>query len=124
VKRVVDLGHVLDADGIRPVESKVQAIVDLPLPDSLKALKGFLGMAGYYRKFIQNFAHLSGPLMDMQKRGVVFEWSLERVAAFEAIKQALVSAPCLAAPRQTWILSLPQTGRVLPLVLCCHKLTL
>jgi hypothetical protein len=61
---------VLDADGIRPVESKVQAIVDLPLPDSVKALKGFLGMAGYYRKFIQNFAHLSGPLMDMQQRAL------------------------------------------------------
>jgi hypothetical protein len=99
VRRVVCLGHVLDADGIRPVESKVQAIVDLPLPDSVKALKGFLGMAGNYRKFIHNFAHLSAPLMEMQRRGVAFEWDLERVVAFEAIKQALVSAPCLAGPR-------------------------
>jgi hypothetical protein len=99
VRRVVCLGHVLDADGIRPVESKVDAIVSLPLPDSVKGVKGFLGMAGYYRKFIHNFAHLSQPLEAMTRRGVAFEWDLERVAAFEAIKQALVSAPCLAAPR-------------------------
>ena len=99
VRRVACLGRVLDADGIRPVESKVQAIGDLPLPDSVKAFKGFLGMAGYYRKFIQNFAQLSAPLMEMQRCGVTFEWDLERVAAFDAIKQALVSAPCLAAPR-------------------------
>lgn len=99
VQRVVCLGHVLDANGIRPVESKVQAVLDLPLPDSVKALKGFLGMAGYYRKFIPNFAHLAASLVEMQKRGVAFEWNLERVAAVDAIKQALVSAPCLAAPR-------------------------
>lgn len=99
VRRVVCLGHVLDADGIRPVESKVEAIVSLPLPDSVKALKGFLGMAGYYRKFVQNCAQLCAPLVEMTKRGVAFDWNLERMAAFEAIKQALVSAPCLAAPR-------------------------
>ena len=55
VQRVVCLGHVLDAEGIRPVEDKVAAIVALPLPDSVRGVKGLLGMAGVYRKFITGY---------------------------------------------------------------------
>lgn len=99
VERVVCLGHVLDAEGIRPVEDKVAAIMALPLPDSVRALKGLLGMAGQYRKFIENYARIVAPLEEMTHRGVLFEWTAEREAAVEALKQALCSAPVLAMPR-------------------------
>lgn len=98
VQKIVCLGHVLDADGIRPVEDKVAAIVALPLPDSVKALKGLLGMAGVYRKFIEGFANMVEPLEQMTRRGARLEWTAERLAAVEALKQALCSAPVLSMP--------------------------
>jgi len=98
VERVVCLGHVLDADGIRPVEDKVAAIMALPLPDSVRALKGLLGMTGQYRKFIDNYALIVAPLEEMTHRGATFEWTVDRLAAVEALKQALCSAPVLAMP--------------------------
>lgn len=99
VERVACLGHVVDKDGIRPVENKVVAIVRLPLPSSARALKGFLGMCDSYRKFIKDFARIAAPLNAMTRRKARFEWTLEGVAAFEALKEALCSAPCLALPK-------------------------
>lgn len=98
VQRIVCLGHVVDADGIRPVEDKVAAIVAMPLPDSVRSLKGFLGMAGVYRKFIPGFAEMVAPLEAMTQRGVRFEWTAERLAAVDAVKQSLCSDRVLAMP--------------------------
>jgi hypothetical protein len=117
VERVVCLGHVVDKDGVRPVDDKVAAIVQLPLPRTVPALNGFLGLMGFYRKFIKDFAQLAAPLDALTKRSVVFQWSEEAVAAFEALKQALCSAPVLALPRSYRL----QIGRVVLLALCCHR---
>ena len=99
VPEIICLGQCVNAQGISPVDSKVQAIVDLPLPQTARAVKGFLGMIGFYRKFIKDFAKLAAPLELLTRRGVPFVWNLEAVAAFEALKQALCEAPCLALPR-------------------------
>jgi len=98
VESVVCLGHLVSAQGIRCVEDKLAAILDLPRPQSAKAMKRFLGMMVYYSKYIKGFAALSAPLHYMTRKNVPFAWSTEAIAAFDALKKALCSAPCLALP--------------------------
>jgi hypothetical protein len=67
-------------------------------PSNTKELRSFLGLVGYYRKFVQHFGVISQPLTKLLKKGVLFIWTHDQQVAFEALKQALVSAPVLALP--------------------------
>ena len=77
---------------------KVQAVLNLPVPSSVKELCNFLGLAGYYRHFVKHFGVISRPLAELLKKGALFIWSTVHDAAFHALKQALTSAPVLALP--------------------------
>jgi hypothetical protein len=66
--------------------SKIQAVLDWPTLTNLKELRGFLGLAGYYRKFIKHFAILSKPLLDLLRKDVVFIWSSIQSEAFSILK--------------------------------------
>lgn len=77
--------------------AKIQAMSDWPLPKSLKALRGFLGLTGYYRKFIQGYAHIAAPLTDQLKKDN-YCWTVEATAAFNALKKAMTIAPILTLP--------------------------
>ena len=95
---VMYLGHVGGQGQVKPVDAKVQVIVEYPAPTTRRELMRFLGMAGYYRKFCRNFASVCEPLTNLLKKNSVFLWSESCRKAFETIKSLLVSAPVLATP--------------------------
>jgi hypothetical protein len=92
------LGHIITVEGIATNPSKVEAVNKWPIPTNVKGLRGFLGLAGYYRRFIQNYGIISRPITDLLKKGTLFVWSETVQQAFDAVKQALSSAPVLALP--------------------------
>ncbi|KAF0930230.1 hypothetical protein E2562_030874 [Oryza meyeriana var. granulata] len=91
VPSVVYLGHVILGDGVAMDVQKVQAIFDWPTPRSVHALRGFLGLTGYYRLFIQGFDTLAASLTNLLKR-VAFAWTEDADRVFHALQHALTSA--------------------------------
>ena len=95
-KSVEYLGHQIDADGLHPLPSKVEAIVQAPAPENEPQLRSFLGLVNYYSKFIPNSASTLHPLNDLLKNDVKWTWNQEREEAFQKIKKKLVSSQVLA----------------------------
>jgi hypothetical protein len=100
VPQVEYLGHVISAEGVSTDPSKVSAVADWEIPQNVTQLRSFLGLAGYYRRFIKNFGLLCRPLHDMLKKGS-FQWTPAQDQAFKAVQQALIHAPVLALPNFT-----------------------
>ena len=73
-KQIKFLGHLVSADGIRVNPEKVKAIIDWPTPTSVKDIRSFLGISGYYRKFIQNYSKVAAPLTELLKHEQRFKW--------------------------------------------------
>jgi hypothetical protein len=92
------LGHIVGAGGVKPDPRKVTAVQDWPLHRNLAEVRSFLGLATYFRKFIQGFANLARPLHHLTKPMVPWEWSQPCQQAFDGIKYALTHAPVLALP--------------------------
>lgn len=92
------LGHVLSSARVATYSSKIAIVKNWPIPSSVKKLRSFLGMAGYYRRFVQNFGAIAKPLTELLKKGQLFVWTVNHEESFNALKQALVTAPVLALP--------------------------
>ena len=97
--KVTYLGKVVGQGEVRPVQAKVEAIQQFPVPNTKKELMRFLGLAGYYRGFCRNFSTIVAPLTDLLKAKVKFLWSPECQSAFESVKTLLCASPVLAAPQ-------------------------
>lgn len=92
------LGHRIGLGKVQPLEQKVNAMLCFPRPTQRKQLQSFLGLAGYYRKYIPHFAEISAKLTDMLKKGAKFQWTPEAEQAFIDLKSRLASRPILKPP--------------------------
>jgi hypothetical protein len=92
------LGHLISPRGISVLPFRVETIKRYPRPFNLRFLRRFLGMDGFYGRFIPSFSKIAAPLHWLMRKGVPFRWEVELQAAFDALKQALCDAPILQAP--------------------------
>ena len=95
---VTFLGHLVGQGQVKPLEAKVNAISEFPVPKCKRQLMRFLGMAGYYRKFCKNFSGIAEPLTNLLKKSTKFKWNVKCQDAFDRLKAILKSAPVLLAP--------------------------
>ncbi|GBG74853.1 hypothetical protein CBR_g19366 [Chara braunii] len=93
--QVLYLGHVLDENGIKPEDSKIEAIRDWPTPRILTELRSFLGLAIYYRKFVRNFSTIAAPLRRLLKKEAIWQWDKDCTSALKKLKRALIEYPVL-----------------------------
>ena len=100
-KEIQYLGHILGVEGIKPVPAKTEAIKAMHPPVNLKQARAFLGLVGYYRKFIKNFAKIAKPLTMLTQMDVKFEWKETHHYAFMKLKDAIIQAPILQYPDTT-----------------------
>jgi hypothetical protein len=93
---VLFLGHVISLEGISMDPSKVRDVLDWKLPRTVHQVCSFLGLAGYYRRFISNFSKISKPITNLLKKEEKFVWNTECDKAFQTLKKLLTTSPMLA----------------------------
>jgi hypothetical protein len=98
LNQVVFLGHVVSKDGITVDPSKIEAVVSWDRPTNVSEVRSFLGLAGYYRRFVEGFSRIAAPLTHLTRKNAKFEWKEECEKSFQELKQRLVTAPVLTIP--------------------------
>ncbi|GJU77598.1 putative reverse transcriptase domain-containing protein [Tanacetum coccineum] len=98
IPKVQILGHVIDSQGIHVDPAKIESIKDWASPKTPTEIRQFLGLAGYYRRFIEGFSKIAKSMTKLTQKGVKFDWGDKEEAAFQLIKQKLCNAPILALP--------------------------
>ena len=92
------LGHVITAEGVKPNPNKIEAVRNFKTPTTPTEVKSFLGLAGYYRKFIRNFSKIAKPLTDLIKKDISFHWTDKQQNSLDTLKQKLCESPVLIYP--------------------------
>ena len=92
------LGHVISKEGVQVDPKKVEAVSNWPRPTNVTEIRSFLGMAGYYRRFVKDFSRISAPLTRLIRKQVKFEWDDTCEQSFQKLKDCLTTAPVLALP--------------------------
>ena len=101
LREVAFLGHVITAGGIAVDPSHIKAILEFPTPTNQTEVRSILGMAGYYRKFVEGFSSIAKPLTQLLKKDKKFEWTDKCEESFQELKKRLTTAPILTMPDVT-----------------------
>jgi hypothetical protein len=96
--RIHYLGHVISGEGIAVDPAKVEAIMEWPAPTIVTEVHSFMGLAGYYRRFVEGFSKIAGPITELQKKNKKFVWTEKCAGAFRRLKELLTTAPILKVP--------------------------
>ncbi|KZS02398.1 Uncharacterized protein APZ42_000578, partial [Daphnia magna] len=99
-EKVNYLGHIISAEGVAPDPTKIEAITNYKRPCTVRELQSFLGLASYYRRFIEKFSTIAHPLL-VQSKGQPkneIKWGLEEEKAFEVLRKSLITEPVLSYP--------------------------
>ncbi|KAL4118953.1 hypothetical protein QTP88_011831 [Uroleucon formosanum] len=113
------LGHIISENGIRPDPEKIKSVLQFPIPTSVKEIKSFLGLSGYYRKFIKSYSLISKPMTNLLRKDVTFNWDTSCQEAFDKLKNILCSEPILQYPDFTkpFIVTTDASGKALGAIL-------
>ncbi|GJT05578.1 putative reverse transcriptase domain-containing protein [Tanacetum coccineum] len=98
LREVQFLGHVINSDGIHVDPSKIEAVKNWNAPRTPTEVRSFLGLAGYYRRFIENFSKIAKSRTILTQKGKIFDWGKEQELTFQTLKDKLCNAPVLALP--------------------------
>ncbi len=95
---IVFLGYVVNKEGTKLDPKKIDEVLRFPEPTTVTSVRSFLGLIGYYRKYVRGYSRLAGSLFDLMKKDVAFVWNQDCQQAFDSLKRALVDAPILVRP--------------------------
>lgn len=96
--QLIYLGHVISSEGVSTNPKNIQAVINWAVPTNVKEVRGFLGLARYYCKFVRHFGIICHPLTDLLKKNTMFIWTSEHQATLKALKLALTLVHVLALP--------------------------
>ena len=114
------LGHIISEEGISVDPEKIEAIMNWPTPRNVTDVKYFMGLAGYYRRFIEGFSKVAHAITSLQKKGMKFEWTPRCEESFQQLKNFLTSAPVvkIADPKKGFVVCTDACGQGLEESLC------
>ena len=98
LKEVSFLGHIVSSEGIRVDPTKIEAVMNRKPPRNVTEVRSFLGLAGYYRRFVRGFSVIASLLTKLLRKGIKFEWTDKCQNSFEQLKGMLVEPPVLTQP--------------------------
>jgi hypothetical protein len=105
-KTIIFLGHMVSKEGIQPDPGKIEAVLHFPTPRNVMNVRSFLGLTGYYRKYVKGYSSLASPLFDLTRKDATFVWDKSCEQAYQTLKAALVNALVLTRPdfkRTFWL---------------------
>lgn len=117
--QVLFLGHLISDQGIACDPSKIETVQNWPVPKNVNEIRSFLGLAGYYRRFIPNFSEIASVLTNLTKKEIKFNWTEKCQTSFNTLKEKLVTAPVLVYPNENdqFILDTDASGHAIGAVL-------
>ncbi|KAL4022892.1 hypothetical protein IC575_016638 [Cucumis melo] len=98
LKKLSFLRHVVSTEGVSVDLAKIEVVTSWPRPFTINEVRSFLGLAGYYRRFVEDFSRIASPLTQLTKKGTPFVWSPACESSFQELKKKLVTAPILTVP--------------------------